>query len=136
MDEVAEPASANTRRHALGAISALGGTHGIHGCTKYVKRFCVDVRVHVTQMYEQEHGGVVVVYSRRTCTCARLWSITDAVGDEDNYGHEMAMFLNMDDVLKPGQRNGAGILNFCSAIAKPATVVCKSTFHARCMYSV
>ena len=68
-----------------------------------------------------------------TRTCARLCSIADAVGDEDNYGHEMAMFLNMDDVLKPGQRNGAGILNYCSAIAKPATVVCKSTFY---MHSV
>ena len=46
--------------------------------------------------------------------------LTGAVGsDEDNYGQEMALYLNEDDILKPGQKNHValgnhGILQYCS----------------------
>ncbi len=41
-----------------------------------------------------------------------------AIGDEDTYGVEMSTFLNKDDVLKPGHKNGqeGGILRFCTQL--------------------
>ena len=46
-----------------------------------------------------------------------LFIFSGVVGDEeDNYGAEMRLYLNQDDVLKPGQSNeqGQGILKFCT----------------------
>ena len=45
--------------------------------------------------------------------------ISGVVGDdEDNYGMEMGMYLNEDDILKPGQTNNTahGILRYCTPI--------------------
>ena len=37
-------------------------------------------------------------------------------GDEDNYGQEMAMYLNDNDIIKP-DRPAAGIRRYCTPVA-------------------
>ena len=48
-----------------------------------------------------------------------LVNCADAVGeDEDNYGLEMRLYLQEEDILKPGQSNAPGILRFCTPITR------------------
>ena len=72
------------------------------------------------------HICMAYVYDCMTCSVRRFDCVvpahlcyTDAIGNDDSYGQEMAMFLNKDDVIKPSRRS-AGIRSYCSAtVAKP-----------------